>query len=158
MKKEDVLLNKQAPQFKLLDKDKQVVDINNFKGKWVVVYFYPKDNTQGCTMEAIDFTNSIKEFKKYNAVVIGISPDSPESHCRFYDEHNLDIVLLSDAEHKVAELFGVWKKKSMYGKSFMGIERSTFLIDPEGRVRASWRKVKVPGHVEEVLQTLKSLQ
>ncbi len=156
--KEDVLLNKIAPRFNLLDKDKQMVDIDNFKGKWVVVYFYPKDNTQGCTMEAIDFTNSIKEFKKYNAVVIGISPDNPESHCRFYDTHNLAIVLLSDTEHKVADLYGVWKKKSMYGKSFMGIERSTFLIDPEGRVRALWRKVKVPGHVEDVLQTLKSLQ
>lgn len=156
--KEDVLLNKIAPRFNLLDKDKQMVDIDNFKGKWVVVYFYPKDNTQGCTMEAIDFTNSIKEFKKYNAVVIGISPDNPESHCRFYDTHNLAIVLLSDTEHKLADLYGVWKKKSMYGKSFMGIERSTFLIDPEGRVRALWRKVKVPGHVEDVLQTLKSLQ
>ncbi|MGB4268801.1 MAG: thioredoxin-dependent thiol peroxidase [Spirochaetota bacterium] len=156
--KEDILLNKPAPQFKLPDKDKQVVESNNFRGKWVVVYFYPKDNTQGCTLEAIDFTKSINEFKDYNAVVLGISPDSPESHCRFYDKHNLNLILLSDTDHTVAKAYGVWKKKSMYGKNFMGIERSTFLIDPEGRVRAVWRKVKVPGHVEEVLQTIKSLQ
>ncbi|MCX8122977.1 MAG: thioredoxin-dependent thiol peroxidase [Spirochaetes bacterium] len=154
----DHLLNKEAPQFKLPDKDKKVVDSDSFKGKWVVLYFYPKDNTQGCTLEAIDFTNSINEFKKYKAVVVGISPDSPESHCRFYDTHNLNIILLSDTDHKVAQEYGVWKKKSMYGKSFMGIERSTFLIDPDGRVRAVWRKVKVPGHVDEVLQTLASLQ
>ncbi|MEJ5360896.1 MAG: thioredoxin-dependent thiol peroxidase [Spirochaetota bacterium] len=156
--KEDILLNKPAPQFKLPDKDKQVVESNNFRGKWVVVYFYPKDNTQGCTLEAIDFTKSINEFKDYNAVVLGISPDSPESHCRFYDKHNLNLILLSDTDHTVAKAYGVWKKKSMYGKNFMGIERSTFLIDPEGRVRAVWRKVKVPGHVEKVLQTIKSLQ
>ncbi|HOM11163.1 MAG TPA: thioredoxin-dependent thiol peroxidase [Spirochaetota bacterium] len=155
---EDIILNKPAPQFKLPDKDKNMVDSNNFRGTWVVVYFYPKDNTQGCTLEAIDFTKSIREFNNYNAVVVGISPDSPESHCRFYDKHNLNLILLSDTDHKVAKEYGVWKKKSMYGKSFMGIERSTFLIDPEGRVRAVWRKVKVPGHVEEVLQTLKSFQ
>ena len=156
--KEDILLNKPAPQFKLPDKDKNMVDSNNFRGTWVVVYFYPKDNTQGCTLEAIDFTKSIREFNNYNAVVVGISPDSPESHCRFYDKHNLYLILLSDTDHTVAKEYGVWKKESMYGKSFMGIERSTFLIDPEGRVRAVWRKVKVPGHVEEVLQTLKSFQ
>ncbi len=156
--KEDKLLHKHAPQFKLPDKDNQIVDSNNFKGKWAVLYFYPKDNTQGCTLEAIDFTKSIEEFKKYNATVVGISPDSPESHCRFYDKHNLNVILLSDTDHTVAKEYGVWKKKSMYGKSFMGIERSTFLIDPEGSVRAVWRKVKVPGHVEEVLHTLKSLQ
>lgn len=156
--KEDILLNKPAPQFKLPDKDKNMVDSNNFRGTWVVVYFYPKDNTQGCTLEAIDFTKSIREYNNYNAVVVGISPDSPESHCRFYDKHNLNLILLSDTDHTVAKEYGVWKKKSMYGKSFMGIERSTFLIDPEGRVRAVWRKVKVPGHVEEVLQTLKSFQ
>lgn len=156
--KEDILLNKPAPQCILPDKNKRVVDIKNYRGRWVVLYFYPKDNTQGCTLEAIDFTKSIEEFKKYNAVVVGISPDSPESHCRFYDKHNLNIILLSDSDHIIAKAYGVWKEKSMYGKIFMGIERSTFLIDPEGRVRAVWRRVKVPGHVDEVLQTLQSFQ
>lgn len=156
--KEDILLNKPAPQCMLQDKDKQIVDIKNYKGRWVVLYFYPKDNTQGCILEAIDFTKSIEEFNKYNAVVVGISPDSSESHCRFYDKHNLNIILLSDSDHMVAKEYGVWKEKSMYGKKFMGIERSTFLIDPEGRIRAVWRKVKVPGHVEEILQTLQSFK
>ncbi|MGQ9842417.1 MAG: thioredoxin-dependent thiol peroxidase [Spirochaetota bacterium] len=156
--KEDILLNKPAPQCMLPDKDKQIVDIKHYKGRWVVLYFYPKDNTQGCILEAIDFTKSIEEFNKYNAVVVGISPDSPESHCRFYDKHNLNMILLSDSDHMVAKEYGVWKEKSMYGKKFMGIERSTFLIDPEGRVRAVWRKVKVPGHVNEVLQTLQSFK
>ncbi len=154
--KPDKLLNKTAPAIQLPDKDNNIIDINDLKGKWVVVYFYPKDDTQGCTLEAIDFTKSMEQFKQYNAIVIGISPDSPQSHCRFYDKHNLNLILLSDTEQKAAKAYDVWKKKSMYGKSFWGIERSTFLIDPDGAVRAVWRKVKVPGHVEEVLQTLQS--
>jgi peroxiredoxin Q/BCP len=153
---QDELLNKVAPAIHLPDKDGNMVHIDDFNGRWVVAYFYPKDNTQGCTLEAIDFTKSMEQFKNYNAVVIGISPDDPESHCRFYNNHNLNLVLLSDTYHTTAEAYKVWKKKSMYGKTFMGIERSTFLIDPDGIIRAVWRKVKAPGHVEDVLKTLQS--
>ena len=146
-----------APQFCLPDKDKQQVCLKDFSSKWVVLYFYPKDNTSGCTLEAIHFTNSRKDFEKLNAVILGISPDSPESHCKFAEKHELGITLLSDAEHKALESYGVWQKKKVYGREFLGVVRSTFLVDPEGKIRHVWRKVKVTGHVEEVKQVLQGL-
>jgi peroxiredoxin Q/BCP len=123
-----------------------------------VLYFYPKDNTSGCTLEAIDFTKSIDAFEKLNGVVVGVSPDSPKSHCNFRDKHNLKVKLLSDESHDVLNQYGVWVKKSMYGKDYFGVERSTFLINPDGKVVFVWRKVKVPGHIEAVLDKIKSVQ
>jgi peroxiredoxin Q/BCP len=147
-----------APRFCLPDKDGKQVCLEDFAGKWVVLYFYPKDNTSGCTLEATYFTRARDDFEKLNAVILGVSPDSEESHCKFADKHQLKIALLSDSEHKVLEQYGVWQKKSMYGKEFWGVARSTFLIDPEGKIRSLWRKVRVAGHVEEVKNRLLELK
>jgi peroxiredoxin Q/BCP len=147
-----------APQFCLPDKDGSKVCLKDFKGKWVVLYFYPKDNTSGCTLEAIHFTKARDAFRKIGSEIVGVSPDSMESHCGFADKHNLEITLLSDTEHKVLESYGAWQKKKMYGREFWGVVRSTFLIDPEGKVRHAWRKVKVAGHVEEVQNQLTELK
>ena len=124
----------------------------------MVLYFYPKDNTSGCTLEARGFTMAAKDFEKEGAVILGLSPDSPESHCRFTDKHGLGITLLSDTEHEVLEAYGAWQKKRMYGREFMGVVRSTFLIDPEGTQAHVWPKVKVAGHVEAVLEKLRELK
>ena len=147
-----------APQFCLPDKDNKKECLGDFKGKWVILYFYPKDNTSGCTMEARNFTEAFSDFRKMNAVILGVSPDSAESHCKFADKHHLKITLLSDAEHKVLETYGVWQEKKMYGREFWGVVRSTFLIDPKGRISRVWRKVKVAGHVEEVKNRLMGLK
>ena len=146
-----------APQFCLPDKDNHKTCLKDFKGKWVVLYFYPKDNTSGCTMEATYFSRAKAQFTKLGAVILAVSPDSPESHCKFADKHELTITLLSDPEHKVLESYGVWQKKSMYGRQFWGVVRSTFLIDPQGKIRQIWPKVKVAGHVEEVKKRLLEL-
>jgi peroxiredoxin Q/BCP len=146
-----------ALPFCLPDADENRVCLDDFLGKWIVLYFYPKDNTSGCTLEAIDFTKSIEDFGKLNALVIGISPDSPKSHCNFRDKHDLKVKLLSDEKHETLEKYGVWVKKKMYGKEYDGVERSTFLIDPNGKVVTIWRKVKVPGHIEFVLEQLKRI-
>lgn len=124
--------------------------ISDFKGQKVILYFYPKDNTSGCTQEACDFRDNINRLTKY-AVVIGVSPDSIKSHKSFKEKQDLNFILLSDLEHKLAEAFDVWKEKSMYGRKYMGIERSTFLIDEKGNIEKEWRKVKVKGHVDEVI-------
>ena len=127
--------------------------LNDFKGKRIVLYFYPKDNTSGCTQEACNFRDNINRITSY-AEVIGVSPDSIKSHLNFRDKQDLNFVLLSDDEHKLAEAFQVWKEKSMYGKKYMGIERSTFVISPDGKIEKEWRKVKVNGHVDEVINYL----
>ncbi len=146
-----------AEDFELLDKDENRVRLSDYKGKWVVLYFYPKDNTPGCTTEAKDFTAYAKEFSKLGAEIIGISPDSPKRHQNFVQKHNLSITLLSDPEHRVLKLYNAWGKKKMYGKEREGVIRTTLLIDPEGNIVRRWDKVKVKGHVEEVLKTLKEL-
>ena len=127
--------------------------LSDFVGSEVVVYFYPKDNTSGCTQEACDFRDNINRLSS-KATVIGVSPDSIKSHKSFKDKQELNFILLSDTEHKLAEAFRVWKEKSMYGRKYMGIERSTFIISPEGKIEKEWRKVKVKGHVDEVLAFL----
>ncbi len=127
--------------------------LSDFVGSEVVVYFYPKDNTSGCTQEACDFRDNFNRISA-RAVVIGVSPDSIKSHVKFKENHGLNFILLSDTEHKLAEAFGVWGEKSMYGKKYMGIIRSTFVLDKEGHIAKEWRKVKVKGHVEEVLEYL----
>ena len=144
-----------APLFCLKDQNGKEVCLKDLKGKWTVLYFYPKDNTSGCTLEAKDFTCAAEDFANEGAQIIGVSPDSEDSHLKFIGKHELNLTLLSDTEKVSLEAFGVWKKKSMYGREFMGVERSTFLIDPEGKIRKEWRKVKVEGHVDEVLSELK---
>ncbi len=143
--------------FCLKDFEEKEHCLDNFKGKWVVLYFYPKDNTSGCTKEAIGFTELKEEFEKLNAIIIGISPDSPKSHKRFIEKHNLNILLLSDPEHQILEKFGAWQLKKMYGREYYGVVRSTYLISPDGEIVAEWKKVKVKGHVEAVLEKLKEL-
>ena len=130
--------------------------LNDFKGQKVILYFYPKDNTSGCTQEACDFRNNINRLTSY-ATVIGVSPDSIKSHKSFKEKQSLNFILLSDPEHKLAEEFEVWKEKSMYGRKYMGIERSTFIIDKSGNIEKEWRKVKVKGHVDEVIEYLSAI-
>ncbi|NSZ16529.1 thioredoxin-dependent thiol peroxidase [Agrobacterium vitis] len=144
-----------APDFTLPRDGGGTVSLSSFKGKQVVVYFYPKDDTSGCTVEATSFTSLTPEFESSGAVIIGISPDSVKSHDKFVAKHDLAVMLGSDEEKTTLEAYGVWKEKSMYGKTYMGVERSTFLIDADGRIAGVWRKVKVPGHAEAVLQAVK---
>ena len=127
--------------------------LNNFIGKRIVLYFYPKDNTSGCTQEACDFRDNMNRLTS-KATIIGVSPDSIKSHQKFKEKQNLNFILLSDTEHKLAEAFEVWKEKSMYGRKYMGIERSTFIISADGEIEKEWRKVKVKGHVDEILKLL----
>ena len=147
-----------APNFCLPDAEGKEHCLEDFRGKWIVLYFYPKDNTSGCTKEAIGFTEMKDEFEKEGAVIIGISKDSPKSHARFTEKHGLKILLLSDENHEIIEEYGAWGKKKLYGKEHWGTIRSTFIIDPDGIIRKEWRKVKVNGHVEEVLEELKRLK
>jgi thioredoxin-dependent peroxiredoxin len=147
-----------APDFQLPDAHGESLRLSGLKGRPVVVYFYPKDDTPGCTTEAKNFTCLIDAFKQAGAEVIGISPDSPESHAKFAHKHGLGVHLLSDEERKTVEAYGVWVEKSLYGRNYMGVERSTFLVDRQGKVARSWHKVKVPGHAEEVLAALNALK
>ena len=131
------------------DGNEKEFDLKDFVGQRVVLYFYPKDNTSGCTQEACDFRDNLNRLTKY-AKVVGVSPDSIKSHKVFKEKQGLNFLLLSDPEHKLAQKFDVWKEKSMYGRKYMGIERSTFIIDENGNIEKEWRKVKVKGHVDEV--------
>ena len=146
-----------APDVILPNETGDIIDIKEFRPNMVVLFFYPRDNTSGCTREAKDFTENIELFNKLNINVFGISKDSITSHEKFIKKQNLTIPLLSDEAGSVCEDFGVWKEKSMYGKIYMGIERSTFIIDGSGSVTHEWRKVKVANHVAEVLETVKKL-
>jgi peroxiredoxin Q/BCP len=141
-----------APDVDLETDDGGRFRLKDMRGRKVVVYFYPKDDTSGCTVEAVNFTKAMKAFKKAGVEVVGISPDTTASHCKFRDKHNLGVPLAADPERKAIEAYGVWVEKSMYGRKYMGVERATFLIGPDGRVLRDWHKVKVPGHVEEVLK------
>ena len=147
-----------ASDFCLPNQNNKEVCLKDYKGKWVVLYFYPRDNTSGCTMEALDFSQNLGDFEKMNAVILGISPDSTKSHVNFITKHSLKITLLSDPEHEVLEKYGVWQIKKMYGREYYGVVRTTFLIDPEGKIAYIWKKVKAKGHVEEVKKKLKDKQ
>ncbi|MEM0934851.1 MAG: thioredoxin-dependent thiol peroxidase [Pseudomonadota bacterium] len=146
-----------APDFTLPRDGGGEVALADLKGKTVVLYFYPKDDTSGCTKEALAFTELLPDFEAAGAVVLGVSKDSVKKHEKFRDKHELKVTLLSDDESDMSERYGVWVEKSMYGKTYMGIERSTFLIDGTGTVREVWRKVKVPGHADKVLDAVKAL-
>lgn len=146
---------KLAPSFSLADQDGKVHALKDYLGKKVVLYFYPKDNTPGCTKEACSFRDEFAEFKKSNAVILGISADAVKSHKNFSEKFSLPFPLLSDESKKMIEAYGVWKEKSMYGKKYMGIERTTVIIDEKGKIKKIFPKVKVEGHTEEVLEALK---
>ncbi|MEQ7683760.1 thioredoxin-dependent thiol peroxidase [Bacillus velezensis] len=146
-----------APDMKLVNDSGEEVALTDFKGKYVVLYFYPKDMTPGCTTEACDFRDQHESFAGLDAVIIGVSPDSRDKHEKFKQKHDLPFQLLVDDEHKLAEAFDVWKLKKNFGKEYMGIERSTFLLDKEGRLVKEWRKVKVKDHVAEALRKLEQI-
>jgi thioredoxin-dependent peroxiredoxin len=149
-----IVVGQLAPEWELPSRGVEAVKLADFRGKNVVLYFYPKDMTPGCTTEACDFRDYHQRFQEVNAVIIGISPDPENRHEAFIKKYGLPFILLADVEHKVAEAYGVWKLKKNFGKEYMGVERSTFIIDENGYIMKEWRKVKVKGHVEEALQFL----
>jgi len=150
-------VGEKAPEFCLPNQDNEEVCLRDLAGSWVVLYFYPKDNTPGCTTEALDFTAHLGEFEALGATVLGVSPDSVKKHQNFIAKKELKVTLLADEEKEVCQAYGVWQLKKNYGREYMGVVRSTFLIDPDGIIRAKWEKVRVKGHVEAVLEKLKEL-
>lgn len=150
-------MRKKAMDFCLPNQNGETTCLKDFRGKWVVLYFYPKDNSRGCTLEAESFRDNLPSLEDLGAVVVGVSPDSVKSHQNFAQKHNLEFILLSDPEHEVLEKYGVWQLKKMYGREYMGVVRSTFIIDPEGYIENEWTKVRVKGHVEKVKQKLSEL-
>jgi peroxiredoxin Q/BCP len=147
-----------VPQFSLPDQNGKIHNISDYIGRWVIVYFYPKDLTPGCTTEACNFQEVLPDFNSIDAVILGISKDSVERHKKFADKYNLHFNLLSDENSDVCEQFGVWQKKSMYGKEYMGIVRSTFIVNPDGKIVKVYPKVKVKEHHTEILEDLKTLK
>ena len=148
----DLKIGDAAPSFSLPANGGRTVNLTDFAKRKLVIYFYPKDNTPGCTTEAIDFTAAIKDFDKANTEIVGVSADSVKKHENFIDKHELAITLLSDEDQKMLNAYGVWVEKNMYGRKFMGIERATYLIGTDGKIEQIWRKVKVKDHVEAVLE------
>jgi thioredoxin-dependent peroxiredoxin len=146
-----------APKISLISASGKKITLEDFHGKWVVLYFYPKDDTPGCTREACAFRDNFKRIEALNGIVLGVSPDDVRSHDKFTNKYTLPFILLADTDHDAAEKFGVWKEKNMYGRKVMGIERSTFLINPVGLIHKTWRKVKVENHVDEIVDELRLL-
>lgn len=143
-----------APDFSLIADNGELVNLKDYRGRKVILYFYPKDMTNGCTQEACDFRDSIKKFDRKKAVVIGVSPDDTKSHLKFKDKYDLPFILLSDISKNMLNDYGVWQEKSMYGRKYMGVVRTTFLINEKGRIEKIYEKVKVPGHINEILNDL----
>jgi peroxiredoxin Q/BCP len=150
-------LGQKAPDFSATDQDGHQLTLGDFSGDWVVLYFYPKDDTPGCTTEAKDFTELYQDFSKLGAKILGVSLDSQKSHCKFINKHNLSITLLSDPDHQVAEAYGAWRLKKFMGKEYMGVERSTFLIAPDQTIAHIWAKVQAKGHAAAVLTQVREL-
>lgn len=150
-----VKIGAKAPDFKLENQDGEVVSLSQHKGKNIVLYFYPKDMTPGCTTQACAFRDQYSEFNDLNTVILGVSPDPIEQHQKFIDKHDLPFPLLADTENEVAKLYDVWKLKKMFGREFYGIERSTFIIDAEGILRQEWRRVRVKGHIDDTIKYVK---
>lgn len=150
------LENSKAPQFTLQNEQGELIRLEDFKGKNVILYFYPKDLTPGCTTQACDFRDNHENFSQLNAVILGVSMDDASKHTKFINKHGLPFSLLVDANHEVAEQYGVWTLKKNFGKEYMGIERTTFLINEEGIIEKEWRKVRVKNHIEDVLNYLKN--
>lgn len=147
-----------APNFSAPNQAEKITTLADFQGKWLVLYFYPKDDTPGCTTEAKDFSEYAAKFQQLGAEILGVSTDLEKTHTKFINKHNLTINLLSDPQHEIADSYGVWKLKKFMGKEYMGIERSTFLITPDQQIAHIWIKVKVKGHVEAVLEKLQAIQ
>ena len=158
MAESTLAVGKKAPNFSLKNQDDQTVKLADLAGRWTVLYFYPKDDTPGCTIEACDFTDGLKDFENLEASVYGCSPDSTERHRKFIAKYKLKVSLLSDPEHQTIEKYGAWGEKNLYGKISMGVIRSTVIIDPQGRVAFHWPKVSAKGHAEAVREKLKELR
>ncbi|MBW4556249.1 MAG: thioredoxin-dependent thiol peroxidase [Trichormus sp. ATA11-4-KO1] len=146
-----------APDFSTPDQNNHLLSLSDFSGQWIVLYFYPKDDTPGCTTEAKDFSELYPDFSTLGAKILGVSPDSGKAHCKFIDKHNLSITLLSDPEHHLIEAYGAWRLKKFMGKEYMGVARSTFLISPDGIIADIWPNVKTKGHAQAVLTKLQEL-
>ncbi len=155
--KETLKIGDPAPDFCLSSSTGDEVCLKDLKGKWVVLYFYPKDNTPGCTKESKEFSNNLEKIKKMGSEVFGISKDSIKSHCKFAEKHSLMVPLLSDLEVSMIKDYKVWKPKKMFGKEFLGVVRATYIIGPDGKIAHVWPKVKVTGHVEDVMAKLREL-
>jgi peroxiredoxin Q/BCP len=151
-------IGSKSPAFELPDEHGNHVSLKEFEGQWVVLYFYPRDDTPGCTTEACEFTEGLDGFRELDAVVLGCSPDSPEKHRKFIAKHDLGVRLLSDPGHEVMEAYGAWGEKKMYGRTSMGVIRSTVLIDPDGKVAHHWAKVRAAGHAAKVREKLEELR
>jgi peroxiredoxin Q/BCP len=151
-------VGKKAPDFALPNQDDEVVKLKDLAGGWVVLYFYPRDDTPGCTVEACEFTDGVRAFAKLDAVVLGCSPDTAEQHRKFIAKHKLKIALLSDPEHEAMKAYGAWGEKVLYGRKFLGVIRSTVIVDPKGDVAHHWKKVKAKGHAESVRKKLEELK
>jgi len=155
---ESTLVGKKAPAFSAPDQDGKTVKLDEYKGRWLVLYFYPNDDTPGCTTEACDFTNGLKDFEKLEAAIVGCSPNSEESHRKFIAKYKLKVRLLSDPSHAVMEKYGAWGEKVLYGKKSIGVIRSTAIVDPSGKVAHHWPRVKAAGQADQVREKLKELQ
>lgn len=154
----ELSLNATAPNFSLSNQDGIEISLYDFVGSWVIVYFYPKDKTPGCTIEACDFRDNLESFGALGAVILGISPDSPKTHQSFIEKESLNFTLLSDSQKSVLKSYGAWGVKKLYGKEYEGVIRSTFLINPQGKIAYIWKNVKVKGHIIEVLEKLKEIK
>jgi len=147
-----------VPDFCIANQDEEEMCFRDIKGRWIVLYFYPKDNTPGCSTQACDFTSAYDDFANLDASILGVSPDSPKKHRNFIEKKNLKITLLADVDKELCHLFGVWQLKKFMGKEYMGVVRSTFIINPEGNISKVWEKVRVKGHINEVKEVLEELQ
>jgi peroxiredoxin Q/BCP len=154
----NVVVGKKAPAFSAPDQDGKTVKLDEYKGQWLVLYFYPNDDTPGCTTEACDFTNGIKDFEKLDAAILGCSPNTEESHRKFIAKYKLKVRLLSDPSHAVLEKYGAWGEKVLYGRKSLGVIRSTVIVDPAGKVAHHWARVKSAGHADAVREKLKELR
>lgn len=152
-----ITIDELAPQFTAVTDNNQTINLSDYLGKNVVLYFYPKDDTSGCTKEACEFRDNMERISNQNTIVLGVSPDSTKSHDKFKVKYNLNFTLISDETKEICTSYGVWVEKSMYGKKYMGVERTTFIIDKEGKIAKIYNKVKVEGHVDKVIEDLKSL-
>jgi peroxiredoxin Q/BCP len=155
---DSTLIGKKAPALGVPDQDGKTVKLDDYAGKWLVLYFYPNDDTPGCTTEACDFTNGLKDFEKLDAAIVGCSPNSEESHRKFIAKYKLKVRLLSDPSHAVLEKYGAWGEKVLYGRKSLGVIRSTVIVDPAGKVAHHWARVKSAGHAEAVREKLKELR
>ena len=151
-------VGQKAPNFSIPDQNGKIIELEHLLDKWTVVYFYPRDDTPGCTVEAKEFTDLSKKFNEHGASIYGISPDTEAKHCKFIEKHNLSVELLADTEKVMLADYGVWQEKSMYGKTYMGVVRTTYLINPAGEIAEAWTKVKAKGHAEAVLERLVELK